>query len=208
MLLAMYLLSVNFLVTGFCSTVTVLAFSVALIPLNNLPLPLCVRLFVSPFLRAGQASRMESNSERDRIHLSRAAAKLLLAQDVELAARLELRGTVQIKGKGEMEVGFFCESSPLISNIFECVLFCFLPIPALPFFRPVPSVHDISFQQTYWLRPSACPEAMQAAVKARLSKVDMTALRRSESRIRVPSLGAHRVPPPAGQGTTLSGRGR
>ena len=62
---------------------------------------------------------MESNSERDQIHLSRAAAKLLLAQDKSLAARLELRGTLRIKGKGEMEVCFFCERHSALSFSFS-----------------------------------------------------------------------------------------
>ena len=50
------------------------------------------------------------------------------------------------------------------------------------------------FQQTYWLRPSAGAEAMQAAVKARLTNLDAATFRRSESRLRVPSLGGASVP--------------
>lgn len=44
---------------------------------------------------------MESNSEKNRIHCSAAAAALLRDQAPEL--ELTSRGVVQIKGKGEME---------------------------------------------------------------------------------------------------------
>jgi hypothetical protein len=47
------------------------------------------------------ASRMESSSEKNRIHCSKAAAKLLQRQYPELA--LKSRGNIDIKGKGEME---------------------------------------------------------------------------------------------------------
>ncbi|CAB9525328.1 Receptor-type guanylate cyclase gcy [Seminavis robusta] len=46
------------------------------------------------------ASRMESNSEENRIHCSRAAAKLLQTQYKDLP--MKSRGKVKIKGKGEM----------------------------------------------------------------------------------------------------------
>ncbi|CAB9514229.1 activated protein kinase catalytic subunit alpha-1 [Seminavis robusta] len=46
------------------------------------------------------ASRMESNSEENRIHCSRAAAKLLQTQYKDLS--MKSRGKVKIKGKGEM----------------------------------------------------------------------------------------------------------
>ena len=46
------------------------------------------------------ASRMESHSEAGRIHLSAAAAALLMVQSPELGKHLEPRGRVAIKGKG------------------------------------------------------------------------------------------------------------
>jgi class 3 adenylate cyclase len=46
------------------------------------------------------SSRMESNSEKNRIHLSSDAAVLLKSQAPEM--KLESRGEIQIKGKGTM----------------------------------------------------------------------------------------------------------
>merc|ERR1712005_10831 len=46
------------------------------------------------------ASRMESNSEKGRVHLSKPAADLVKEQDVNL--NLVSRGKVTIKGKGQM----------------------------------------------------------------------------------------------------------
>ncbi|CAJ1970313.1 unnamed protein product [Cylindrotheca closterium] len=46
------------------------------------------------------ASRMESNSEKGRIHCSKASAKLLMTQAPEIKVRL--RGETEIKGKGKM----------------------------------------------------------------------------------------------------------
>ena len=43
---------------------------------------------------------MESHSEAGRIHLSAAAAALLMVQSPELGKHLEPRGRVAIKGKG------------------------------------------------------------------------------------------------------------
>lgn len=45
------------------------------------------------------ASRMESNSQKNRIHMSEAAATNLKGQAPEL--EIECRGRIQIKGKGE-----------------------------------------------------------------------------------------------------------
>mmetsp|Transcript_47157 Transcript_47157/g.87954 ORF Transcript_47157/g.87954 Transcript_47157/m.87954 type:complete len:164 (+) Transcript_47157:1303-1794(+) len=47
------------------------------------------------------SSRMESTSERNRIHLTEAAAKSLTKQAPD--AKLSCRGIVSIKGKGEMK---------------------------------------------------------------------------------------------------------
>ena len=59
------------------------------------------------------ASRMESNSAKNRVTLSGAAAGLLRLQAPHLAHRLVPRGPVAIKGKGEMELFFFePEGSP------------------------------------------------------------------------------------------------
>ena len=50
------------------------------------------------------ASRMESNSEALKIHCSERAAEVLKKQAVETEVHLVPRGTIQIKGKGEMKV--------------------------------------------------------------------------------------------------------
>jgi len=47
------------------------------------------------------ASRMESNSETGRIHCSEASANLLMVQDHDI--RIVSRGSIKIKGKGEMK---------------------------------------------------------------------------------------------------------
>eukprot|EP00045_Choanoeca_perplexa_P014586 m.173005 g.173005 ORF g.173005 m.173005 type:complete len:1101 (-) comp16727_c0_seq5:310-3612(-) len=53
------------------------------------------------------SSRMESNSEKNRIHLSDTSTKLLRKQAPEL--RLESRGLTHIKGKGKMRTSFLVE---------------------------------------------------------------------------------------------------
>lgn len=48
------------------------------------------------------ASRMESNSKRDCIHLSEAAVGLIRSQSEPAHFKLVDRGIIQVKGKGEM----------------------------------------------------------------------------------------------------------
>lgn len=47
---------------------------------------------------------MESNSEADRVNMSKDAAQKLVAQAPELVRQLEKRANVQVKGKGLMTV--------------------------------------------------------------------------------------------------------
>jgi len=55
------------------------------------------------------ASRMESNSEKNRIHCSQASAKLLKTQCPELG--LTYRGVIKVKGKGKMRTYWINETS-------------------------------------------------------------------------------------------------
>ncbi|KAK3278066.1 hypothetical protein CYMTET_13965 [Cymbomonas tetramitiformis] len=57
------------------------------------------------------ASRMESNSEAGRIHLSSSAASQLQTQDADLGQYLKSRGVRTIKGKGEMETFWLADST-------------------------------------------------------------------------------------------------
>lgn len=65
------------------------------------------------------SSRMESHSEKNKIHLSDAAASLLIAQAP--SARLTCRGVIPIKGKGDMTTywldGFVLEESDGIIDL-------------------------------------------------------------------------------------------
>jgi len=54
------------------------------------------------------ASRMESNSEKNQIHCSKRAAVLLRKQNPDIGIRS--RGTINVKGKGEMETYWISES--------------------------------------------------------------------------------------------------
>jgi len=54
------------------------------------------------------ASRMESNSEKNRIHCSKRAAILLREQNPDIG--IHSRGTIAVKGKGEMETYWVTES--------------------------------------------------------------------------------------------------
>jgi class 3 adenylate cyclase len=60
------------------------------------------------------ASRMESNSEINRIHCSSTSAELLREQHPAL--KLNPRGTIEIKGKGEMETFWVNEDAALVSQ--------------------------------------------------------------------------------------------
>lgn len=60
------------------------------------------------------ASRMESNSAPNRIHCSGASAELLKVQHPNL--RLNPRGTIEVKGKGDMETFWVNEDAAVQSQ--------------------------------------------------------------------------------------------
>eukprot|EP00049_Salpingoeca_infusionum_P008184 m.132642 g.132642 ORF g.132642 m.132642 type:complete len:578 (+) comp13940_c0_seq1:2404-4137(+) len=61
------------------------------------------------------SSRMESNSEKNRIHMSHESAKLVRAQDPSI--ELEARVPIEIKGKGKMQTYFVANSLASRSQI-------------------------------------------------------------------------------------------
>ena len=69
------------------------------------------------------ASRMESNSEELKIHVSQRAAEILRKQLGALAPaarrriRVKARGVIQVKGKGEMKTYWVSESSGSSNSI-------------------------------------------------------------------------------------------
>ena len=60
------------------------------------------------------ASRMESHSEINRIHCSNTAAELLREQHPSL--KLNPRGLIEVKGKGEMETFWVNEDASMVSQ--------------------------------------------------------------------------------------------
>ena len=63
------------------------------------------------------ASRMESNSEKNQIHCSKRAAVLLRKQNPDIGIRS--RGTINVKGKGKIDVGKFIPEHSS-SNFIPC----------------------------------------------------------------------------------------